>query len=153
MLNVFGYMPSRHSGEEEVKLYPFSIPALGGCGLWALRFGHFTPGNEIRYPFYRKLCGPRNRSGWIRKISPPPSFEARIVHPVANLCTDCAVPAVCSMLVPTLNCPHSCHLIRWGTSFCLLTTEKVAAMPFKHSCTSFVCWSLLRIQAIKNFLR
>ena len=31
----------------------------------------FAPGKETRYPFCRRWCGPRGRSGRVRKISPP----------------------------------------------------------------------------------
>jgi hypothetical protein len=33
--------------------------------------GRFTPGRETRYPWYRRLGGPKGRSGRVRKISPP----------------------------------------------------------------------------------
>jgi hypothetical protein len=36
--------------------------------------GRFTPGKETRYPFCRRLVGPQNRSGRVRKISFPPGF-------------------------------------------------------------------------------
>jgi len=32
--------------------------------------GRFTPGNETRYPFYRRVCGPQCRSGRVRIILP-----------------------------------------------------------------------------------
>ena len=39
------------------------------------------PGNETRYPLYRKLGGPQGRSGRVRKISPTPGFDPRTVQP------------------------------------------------------------------------
>jgi hypothetical protein len=30
------------------------------------------------------MGGPKNRSGRVRKISPPPEFDSRTVHPVAS---------------------------------------------------------------------
>ena len=33
------------------------------------RPGRFTPGTETRYPFYRRLCGSKDPSGRVRKIS------------------------------------------------------------------------------------
>ena len=37
-----------------------------------------------RYPFYSRFRGPQGRSGWVRKISPPPEFDPRTVQPVAS---------------------------------------------------------------------
>ena len=42
---------------------------------------------------YRKLGEPQGRSRWIRKISPPPRFNARTIQLVANRYTDWAIPA------------------------------------------------------------
>jgi hypothetical protein len=41
---------------------------------------------------YRRLVGPQDRSGWVRKIWPPPRFDPRTVQPVANHYTDWAIP-------------------------------------------------------------
>ena len=55
----------------------------GGEGS-TLRFGRsLTPG-KTRYPLYRKLDGPQDRSGQVRKISPPAGFDPRTVQPVAS---------------------------------------------------------------------
>ena len=43
----------------------------------------FTPG-KTRYPLYKRLGGPQGRCGRTRKISPPPGFDPRTVHPVAS---------------------------------------------------------------------
>ena len=51
------------------------------------------PPGKTRYPLYRRLGGPQDRSGRVRKISPPPGFDPRIVHPVARRYTDWAIPA------------------------------------------------------------
>ena len=40
------------------------------------------------YPLYRRLGGPQGRSGRLRKISPPPEFDPRTIHPVASCYTD-----------------------------------------------------------------
>ena len=50
------------------------------------------PPGKIRYILYRRLGGPQNRSGQVRKISPPPGFDARTVKPVASRYTDRAIP-------------------------------------------------------------
>ena len=54
----------------------------------APRPGRFTPGKETRYPLYKRLSGPQCRCGRVPKISPPPVFDPRTVHPVAKCCTD-----------------------------------------------------------------
>ena len=46
--------------------------------------GRFTPGKEIRYPFYSCLGGTQGRYGQVQKISPPPGFDPRTVQPVAS---------------------------------------------------------------------
>ena len=46
------------------------------------------PPGKTRYPLYRRLGGPQGRSGQVRKISPPPGFDARTVQPAANRYTD-----------------------------------------------------------------
>ena len=51
------------------------------------------PSGKTRYPLYRRLGGPQDRSGRVRKISPPPAFDPRTVQPVASRYTDCAIPA------------------------------------------------------------
>jgi len=49
----------------------------------------FTP-EKTRYPLYRWLGGPQERSGQVRKISPLPGFDPRTVQPVASRYTDYA---------------------------------------------------------------
>jgi hypothetical protein len=41
-------------------------------------------GKDTLYPFYRRLDGHQGRSGGVRKISPPPGLDLRIVHPVES---------------------------------------------------------------------
>jgi hypothetical protein len=66
----------------------------GMTGGWSTpRPGRLTPKKETPYPFYRRLGGPHCRSGWVWKISPPPAFDLRTVHPVASRYTDYALPA------------------------------------------------------------
>jgi len=51
------------------------------------------PGNETRYPLYRRLGGPQGRYGRVQKFSPPPGFDPRIFQPVASRHTDYAIPS------------------------------------------------------------
>jgi hypothetical protein len=54
----------------------------------ASRPGRSLSPGKTRYPLYRSLGGPQGRSGQVRKISPVPRFDPRIVQPVANRFTD-----------------------------------------------------------------
>ena len=49
---------------------------------------------KTRYPLYRRMGRPQDRSGRVRKISPQPGFDARTVQPVASRYTDCTVLAL-----------------------------------------------------------
>ena len=54
------------------------------------------PPEKTRYPLYRRLGGPQDRSGHVPKISPhppPPGFDLRTVQPEASRDIDSAVPA------------------------------------------------------------
>jgi hypothetical protein len=75
------------------------------------------PGMTL-YPLYRTLGGPQWRSGVVRKASPPPGFDARIVQRVESRYTDHAIPAHCisnitawkyRMLGLTSNCDTLSH--------------------------------------------
>ena len=46
---------------------------------------------QLLVPLHKWLGGPRGRSEWVRKMSPPPGFEPRTVHPVTSRYTDYAV--------------------------------------------------------------
>jgi hypothetical protein len=51
------------------------------------------PPGKTRYPLYRRLGRPQDRSGQVRKVSPPPGFDPRTVQPAASHYTDYAIPA------------------------------------------------------------
>jgi hypothetical protein len=57
------------------------------------------PPGKTRYPLYKRLDGPQARSGRVRKISPQPGFDPRIVHPVASRYIDWAIAAEWARLV------------------------------------------------------
>jgi len=72
----------------------FLTSALDGAGWSTARPGRFTPGKETWYSLYRRLGGSQDRSGRVRKISPPPpGFDLWTVQPVASHYTDYAIPA------------------------------------------------------------
>ena len=42
------------------------------------------PRQKTQYPLYKRLGGPQDSSGWVRKISPPLEFDPRTVQPVGS---------------------------------------------------------------------
>ena len=74
-------LPRRPRKRVEVQLYSFFQPrrlmAVGG----QRHDPTSLPLGKTGYPLYRRLFGPRDRSGRVRKISPPPGFVSRTVHP------------------------------------------------------------------------
>ena len=83
------YRPRRTlTGEQKYSCTLFCVPwhqmGVGGQ--------HHAPAalplGKTRYPLYRRLGGPRSRSGYVRKISPPPGFDPRTFQPVASCYTD-----------------------------------------------------------------
>jgi len=77
--------------------------ALEGGEGSALRPGRCLPPGNTRYPFYRRLGEPQDRSGQVRKISPSPGFDPRTVQPVASHYTDCATQPTHYMVKCTLG--------------------------------------------------
>jgi len=53
-----------------------------------------SPPEKARYPLYRRLGGPQNRSGQVRIILPLSGFDPLTVQPVASRYTDWAIPAL-----------------------------------------------------------
>jgi len=49
---------------------------------------HSLPPGKTRCPLYRRLGGPKGRSGQVWKISPTPGFDPRTVQPVTSRYTD-----------------------------------------------------------------
>jgi len=67
------------------------------------------PTGKTRYPLYRRLGGPQDRSGRVRKISPPPGFDPRTVQRVASRFTDKATgPTLssCTQKKSKINAAH-----------------------------------------------
>jgi hypothetical protein len=79
-----------HRGSRGVTLLCFWISALEGGEESASRPGRFLSPGKTRYPMYRRLGGPQDRSGQMRKISPPPGFDPRTVQHVGSRYTDWA---------------------------------------------------------------
>ena len=46
------------------------------------------PPGKTRYPLYKRVGGPQDRSGEVQKISLPPGFDPRTVQSVASRYTD-----------------------------------------------------------------
>ena len=66
------------------------------------------PPGKTRYPLYRRLGGPQARSGWVRKISPPPGFDPRNVQAVTSRHTDWATGPTDSLNSRRLLYLHVC---------------------------------------------
>ena len=65
----------------------------------ASRPGRSLPPGKTRYPLCMRLGGPQDRSGQVRKISPPQGFNPRTVRPVASRYSDYATrPTILSMV-------------------------------------------------------
>jgi len=62
-------------GEWMYKPFSFLTTALEGGEGPASRLCHSLPQGKTRYPLYRRLGGPQDRSGQVRKISSRPGFE------------------------------------------------------------------------------
>ena len=77
-------------GEQRYSSTLFLTSALEGGDGSALRPGRSLPPGKNRYPLYRRMSGPQNRSGQVLKISPPPGFGPRTVQPVGSRYTDYA---------------------------------------------------------------
>ena len=60
------------------------------------RLGHSLPPGKTRYPLYRRLGGPQDRSWKVQKMSPTPGFDPRIVQPVASRYTDWPTRPMCT---------------------------------------------------------
>jgi hypothetical protein len=72
------------------------------------------PPGMTRYPLYKRLGGPQDRSGRMRKISPPPGFDPRTVQLVASRCTDFRIrtavtPVMCQEECLTVYCTCYSH--------------------------------------------
>jgi hypothetical protein len=50
------------------------------------------PPGKTRYPLYRRVGGPKGRSGRVRKTSLRPGFDPRAVQPVASRYKDWGIP-------------------------------------------------------------
>jgi len=84
-----------YEGSEEEQRYSSTLSltsVLDGVDVQRHVQAALPPG-KTRYPLYRRLGGPHSRSGQVRKISPPPGFDPRTIHPVASRYTDWDIPA------------------------------------------------------------
>jgi hypothetical protein len=95
------------------------------------------PPGKTPYPLYRRLGGRQDRSGRMRKISPPPGFDPRTVQPVASRYTNCAIPAhafvviccKCGLLSPSRGYP----ILRYFEESALEPTVRFNRQPANWS--------------------
>jgi len=76
-----------HRASRGIALLFMTTVLEGGEGS-ASRPGRSLPPGKTRYPLCRRLGEPQDRSGQVRKISPPPGFDPRTVQPVTSHYTD-----------------------------------------------------------------
>jgi len=81
--------------EVEVWLYSFLITALEGYEGSASSTGRSLPPGKTRHPLYRRLGGPKVRSGQVLKISPASGFDPWTVKTVASRYTNWATRPTC----------------------------------------------------------
>jgi hypothetical protein len=109
--------------------------ALEGGEWSAARPGLTLPPGKTRYPFYRRLGGFQDRSGHVRKISPPhPGFDPRTVQPAVSRYTDWATGTsfVSYIQVYFISLTSLCVLC------CLLWAT------WTLCCLSWATWTLIR---------
>ena len=70
-----------------VIVYTSLTAALEGGEWSAARPDRTLPPGKNRYPLYRRLGGPQNRSGWAENLAPP-VFDPRTFQPVVSRYTD-----------------------------------------------------------------
>jgi hypothetical protein len=75
----------------------------------ASRPGRTLPPGKTRYPLYRRLVGPQDRSGQVRKISPPTEFDPRTVQPVGS--------CICIVFIIFLGVLSTCLNYSVSTAF------------------------------------
>jgi len=61
------------TGSRNIALLFLNLGAGWGWVVNATPWPLYPPG-KVRYPLYRRLCGPQGQSGWMRKISPSPAL-------------------------------------------------------------------------------
>ena len=119
--------------------------ALEGGEGSASRTGRSLPPGKTRYPLYRRLGGPQGRSGQVRKISPPPGFDARTAQPVASRYTDYATR-------PTKDRETGTETLPRGVSVCKNATRfTITARPLIHVLRIKTCQLLEMLQFYLEF--
>jgi hypothetical protein len=91
------------------------------------------PPGKTRYPLHRKLSGPQEGSGKVRKISSSPGFDSRTVEHVANRFTHYAIPVhVPGVKLRILNFIIHTHVAFNGLKFssCYASARFIYCMTF-----------------------
>jgi hypothetical protein len=121
-----------------------------GLGVQRHSLATLPPG-KTRYPLYRRLGVPQERSGRVRKISPPPGFDPRTIQPVASRYTDCAIPAPSdqSSTMTKLNMEYWWNDNRHGKS------EALAGNPIQlllcpQNVSHCLAWYRTRTSAVRS---
>jgi len=90
-----------------------SMTAALERGEWSVaRPGRILSPGKNRYPFYRRLGGPRGRSGRAENLVPP-GFDHRTVQPVAQSLCRLSHPAHIYPHTHTHTHTHTLKIYRW----------------------------------------
>jgi hypothetical protein len=136
-------------GEKKYSSRPtFSLTsAIDGASWLTPRSSRFTPGKEIRYPFYSSFCGPRVRSGRVGRILSSLKFKPRTVQRVASRYTDWAIPTAATGGNPVAVNKYIIYKITAPTYIyiCILKFVKVMNSclfwpPSWASSVMMICW-------------
>jgi hypothetical protein len=116
------YPRTGHEGPDGEQRYSstLSLTLAQDGGGWSTPCpGCFTPGKQTQYTVYRRLGGPLDWSGWMRKVSPPLGFSPQTIQPIVSHCTDCAILAHAGLWQETILylpfvCDELCALNNLG---------------------------------------
>jgi hypothetical protein len=114
--------------------------ALEGGEGSASRPGRSLPLGKTWYPLYRRLGGPQDQSGQVRKISLPPGFDPWTVQPVARRYADYATRPTKYMSDTVKTDLHTACRAHAVPLPCraLIQTCHAAPLPCSDSAVSFV---------------
>jgi hypothetical protein len=112
--------------------------------------GLSLPPGKTRYPLYGRMGGPQGRSGKVRKISPHPRFDPRIVQSVASRYTDYAtrptnrLVGLLNLLTGGENCVQAVDQHTWKPQ-CSVSPEglrlRLLSFPERSICEVSADWT------------
>ena len=98
------------------------------------------PPRKTRYPLYRRLGGPHDRSGRVRKISPLPGYDRRTVQTVTSRYTDWAIPAHAALDKTGTKCTVTLTVI---LQFPVLSAQAFYSFWYVYTCLRVCAYYIL----------